>query len=188
MDSVEVIRQTGALVFKLNGGRGGFSFTRGEGDEAFLHYLQNPVARRYMPVAYEVPEDPHVADMILANFAKRYGSILSSKIDWLYHSEDEKHLLVLLLPKELLELLMRDQGGELSTRVSGPWDSLQQIRALAPTLGEREDTERSVRMFATRYPKDGYKFAKAIHQSLVREIALKPNLGICVGPIATWFP
>lgn len=204
LQHVEVFRHPEGLIMKLNQGERGFTFCRRhlgfENDaETFRAFLRNPVASQYIPITYELAGDgTEVVSEILATYAKAHGSPLADKIDWLVYTpstSSKGRLLILLLPREIVERLMADHGGRLTTMFRGPLSGLRKIRSLRPVLGLEGDDDQDGdkgdvgivhRALVTEYGQGGYRACQAIHQSVVREVCAHPNSGIAIGPIGVW--
>jgi hypothetical protein len=203
LEHIEVFRHPEGLVLKLNKGERGFTFCRRplgfENDvETFRAFLHNPVAAQYIPMTYEIMAEgdtsvQSVAEDILASYEKAHGHTLAKKIDWLVWSTGgaatTNTFLIVLLPREIVERLMRDQGGRLTTMFGGRVGALRKIKTLAPVLPEdAEDDEVVRRGLVTEYGKGGHLACFSIHQSVVREICRHPGQGITIGPIGVWSP
>lgn len=189
--SVEVQSHPEGLVFCLDNGESGYSFCRNTGAEndvaLFRQFLQDPIQSLYMPVAYEIAS-PSVVPSILANYAGIVGSV-ANKIDWIIHKVAGKTLLLLRIPREAVATMYAPQGGTLTTRVRGTAGALRQIATLKPIVPEEAGADDEVhRAFAIEYGRDAYVQAMAAHGSVLREVIAKPNLGICIGPLAVWTP
>lgn len=199
LDHVEVFRHPEGLVLKLNRGERGFTFCRRplgfENDvETFRAFLHNPVAAQYVPMTYEVMAEGNttvqsVVEDILASYEKAHGHTLAKKIDWLVWTGATNTFLIVLLPREIVERLMRDQGGRLTTMFGGRVGALRKIKTLAPVLPEDMDDDEVVRRgLVTEYGKGAHLACFSIHQSVVREICRHPGQGITIGPIGVWSP
>jgi hypothetical protein len=194
---LEVIRHEAGLVFKLDEGARGFTFYRHRDGstndvEAFRAFLSDPVVGRYMPVTYQIQTwDPTAVKGVLANYERRYGTCLAAKVDSLLFTDDSKHLLTLLIPKEIVRAMVSEKQGELLTMVRGPAASLRALPLLAPLVAEdAADSDMVSRGFVTTYQEGGYQASCAIHWGIVREVirAAGAGAGICIGPVATWTP
>ncbi len=201
LEVVEVISHAEGIVFRLNEGAAGYSFCRNvwgaENDaQIFRHFLQDPVQSLYMHIPYEVKEQDEetfkdVARGILERY-QNYGSQHAAKIDWLrYQKAPGKSLLILRVPKEILEAMMAAHGGLLTTTVRGTAAALRQVPVLAQIVpAEAKDEERLQRAFVTQYQGGAAEREQclAVHQAAIREVVAAKDLGICIGPIAVWSP
>lgn len=192
---VEVLRCPEGLVFRMDEGKGGYSFCRGENDiETFRHFLHDPIQSLYMPIAYEAktPSDD-VVQGILGRYAK-FGNAVH-KIDWLWYARAGKDALLLMrIPKEIVQGMMARYGGVLATQVRGPVAALRRLPVLAKIVPEEaEDGEVMHRAFVTPYTSanaDGaeYDQCMAIHQAALREVIAAGPCGLTLGPVAVWTP
>lgn len=127
--------------------------------------------------------DPSVVSKLLTRFVESYGSKLARQIDYyLYNYEDKKLMLVKFSPS-VLRFTMAPSGGTLKTYFKGPTDSLKQIPTLTKFVG---NSESSSSVFATQYGEGSLPIVQRIHYDIMREVISKPDLGICIGPIAQW--
>jgi len=195
-EEVEVIPHTDGLVFKQSGseGGGGFAFCkRPHGDEndveVFRAYIQNPAYRRYMPVTYEIGEDPTLPEKVVGQFREKFSAKAVAKIDWLTHRDEGKLLLILTLPEELVFAMFHPNGGQIVSTFKGKAGALRKIQMLAPLIPETTAEDEVVRrVFGTQYGAGGYQKALAFHWQTVQELAAKPNMGISFGPVGIWVP
>lgn len=194
---VEVISHPEGIVFRLEEGKGGYSFCRNCGGlnevEVFRHFLQDPVQGLYMPITYEVKErDESVVHGIVEKYAK-YGASHAAKIDWIWYERKGKCLLVMRVPKEIVCGLMHRYGGVLTTQVRGPVTVLRELPVLGKIVPQdAQEGEVMHRAFVTPYNgSEGgaeYEQCMAIHQAAVREVVAAEPCGISIGPVATWSP
>ncbi len=194
---VEVLRSPEGLVFRMDQGEGGFSFCRhaGENDvETFRHFLHYPIQSLYMPIVYDVKDrSSEVVQGILERYAK-YGAHHAAKIDWIWYDYEGKNLLVMRIPKEIVQGMMHRFGGVLATQVRGPVAALRQLPVISKIVPEdAADGEIMHRAFVTPYSSakgDGaeYEQCLAIHQAAVREVIGAGPMGVSIGPVAVWTP
>ncbi len=188
-EEVEVIRTPEALLFKCSTA---FFFTTHSGIsdvETYRAFLSNQHTRRYMPIAYEIDEDPTLPERVLAEFANKHPNAACQKIQHMVHREGGKKLLLLMIPHEIVFSLFHQKGGQLLTTFSGPVGNLRKIPTLVPSVPEGgEDDFRVRRVFATPYKEGEYHAALAIHHNVLSEVIQRPNSGISIGPMAIWSP
>lgn len=195
---VEVLRCPEGLVFRMDEGKGGYSFCRYhayQNDvETFRHFLHDPIQSLYMPIAYEVGKP---SDTVVQGILERYAAFGNavSKIDWIWFRRAGKDALLLMrIPKEIVQGMMARYGGVLSTQVRGPVAALRRLPVLAKIVPEEAvDGEVMHRAFVTPYSStktDGaeYEQCMAIHQAALREVIAAGPCGITLGPVATWTP
>jgi hypothetical protein len=188
---VEVLRSPEGLVFRMDQGEGGFSFCRhaGENDvETFRHFLHDPIQSLYMPIAYEVKApNAAVVQGILERYAQ-FGKV--DKIDWIWFSRPGKDTLLLMrIPKEIVQGMMSHHGGVLSTQVRGPVVALRRLPVLAKIVPEDAmDGEIMHRAFVTPYTTGEHEQSMAVHQAALREVIAAGPCGITIGPVAVWTP
>lgn len=175
----------------------GFSFYRKAAQhqrpvDIFLHYLRNPVIHRYMPVTYELTSagDQETAKKLLENFQEKYGWRVANHIDWMQAEITEnRHVVMMLLPQELVETMMRPQGGILYTEIRGPAASLRRLPSVKPLIPDTVHDDESVRrMFATRYEANQYNQALQYHNQVMQEVCREPGHGISICKFAAWNP
>ncbi len=197
-EKVEVLRHPVGLVFRLDGGKGGYSFCRNvwcaENDiQMFRHFLHDPAQLHYMPIAYEVKEqDDSVAVGIVERY-QNYGVKHAAKIDWVWfvRNSTAAPLLIMRIPKEIIRGLLWSSGGTLTTSVRGPVREIRKLPVLSRIVPEEAgDDEVMHRAFITTYG-DGqgqYDECMAVHQAAVREVIAAGGCGVSIGPIAVWTP
>jgi hypothetical protein len=193
---VEVLRCTEGLVFRMDKGEGGFSFCRGcENDvETFRNFLHDPIQSLYMPIVYDVKERTDaVVQSILDRYAN-YGAQHAAKIDWIWYEYEGKQLLIMRIPKEIVQGMMHRFGGVLSTQVRGSCAALRQLPVISKIVPEDAvDEEIMHRAFVTPYTSakgDGTEYDQclAIHQAAVREVIEAGPMGVSIGPVGVWTP
>ena len=190
-DEVEVFPQESGLVFKH---RQGFSFCKRplghENDvETFRIYLKDRVYRRYMPITYEIGEDPSLPEKVIGQFREKFSGTTVDKIQWMTHKAEGKLFLILQIPEELVFALFHENGGQLVSTFKGKAGALRKIQMFAPLIPETAADDEDVRrVFGTQYGAGGYQKALAFHWQTVQELAVKPNTGISFGPVAVWVP
>ena len=133
-------------------------------------------------------DDPSVTDKLLTRFQESYGPKLARQIDhYIYLYEDNKLMLVKFSPS-VLRFTMAPSGGTLKTTYKGSTASLKQIPTLCKFVtgdnGALEEGNPTV--FATQYSEGSFPIVARIHYDIVREVIARPNLGICIGPVAVW--
>lgn len=212
---VEVLRCPEGLVFRMDEGKGGYSFcrhvgvaspqgkseprssntSRGENDiDTFRYFLQDPIQSLYMPIAYEAKTASHeVVQDILGRYAT-FGKAVS-KIDRIWYTRAGKDpLLLMRIPKEIVQGMMARYGGVLATQVRGPVAALRRLPVLAKIVPEdAKDDEVMHRAFVTPYTSANaegteYEQCLAIHQAALREVIAAGPCGITLGPVAVWTP
>ncbi len=192
-EEVEIVSHPEALVFKHGTG---FSFYRypdscvGNDLEACKAYIADTVAHMYMPAVYEVTAATmDVRIEIREQFENKYGSRLANRIDMIQLTHEETHFVIVMLPFDVIRALMKEDGGKLMTVFRGKIGNLRQIPSFAAIIpADLEDEEVQKRVFGTQYGQGMYEHARGIHYNLIQEVARHPDLGICVGPIASWLP
>jgi hypothetical protein len=194
---VQVLRFPEGLVFRLDEGKGGYSFCRHNGTsdtETFRNFLHDPIQTLYMPITYEVKER---SDKIVLEMLERYqtyGASHAAKIDWVWWERNGKQLIIMRVPKEIVAAMIQRQGGTLSTQVRGPVAALRGLPVLGRIVPEdAKDGEVMHRAFITPYTAsaectDAYDQCMAVHQAAVREVVGVPGSGITIGPVAVWTP
>jgi hypothetical protein len=156
--------------------------------QLFRSMLKNNVVWRYMPVVYEVTDDPTIPHKIVENFSEVYGATSAAKIQWISHRENDKSLLVLLIPEETVRAMMYQQGGQMITVFKGKAGNLREIKQLASQIPESHSDDDSIkRVFGCQYGPNNYWAANKIHWDLVRDV-LERGKGIYLGPIGVWAP
>ena len=195
---VEVIRHEAGIILKLDDGARGFTFYRhtptdpGNDLLTFRAFLSDAVMGRYMPITYQLQTcDPAAVKGIVANYERNYGTCLAAKVNTLLFTHEFKHLVIILVPKEIVRAMVHEKQGELLTMVRGPAKALRTLPLLAPLVTEDQaDTDVVRRGFVTTYQEGGYQASRAIHWGIVREVITHGSggLGVCIGPIATWTP
>jgi hypothetical protein len=194
---VEVLRCPEGLVFRLDEGKGGYSFCRHNGatdTETFRNFLQDPIQSLYMPITYEIKER---SDEVVVGILERYqayGVSHAAKIDWMWHQVQGRNLLIMRVPKEIVQAMIHRQGGTLSTQVRGPVAVLRALPVLGRIVPEdAKDGEVMHRAFVTPYTAsaecpDAYDQCMTVHQAAVREVIEAAGSGITIGPVARWTP
>ena len=129
-------------------------------------------------------DDPTVTDKLLTRFQESYGVKLAHQIDHYIYYYDSKKLMLVKFSPSVLRFTMAPSGGTLKTTYKGSIDSLKQIPTLCKFVNEVEDDKPAV--FATQYSEGSLQIVARIHYDIVREVIAKPNLGICIGPVAVW--
>lgn len=194
---VEVLRHPEGLVFRLDEGKGGYSFCRQNGNDAetFRNFLHDPVQTRYMPITYEVKERNDEIVLEIRERYQVYGVQHAAKIDWMWYERNGHNLLILRIPKEIVQAMIQRQGGVLSTQVRGPVAALRNLPVLSKIVPEdAKENEVMHRAFVTPYTTaEGstgteYDQCMAIHQAALREVIAAAGSGITIGPIAVWTP
>jgi hypothetical protein len=190
-DEVDLLPQESGLVFKHTQG---FSFCkRPRGDEndveTFRAYLKNRVYSRYMPVTYEIGEDPTLPEKVIGQFREKFSPAAVDKIQWMTHKGEGKLFLILQIPEELVFAMFHPNGGQIVSTFRGKAGALRKIQMLAPLIPETAAEDEIVRrVFGTQYGAGGYQKALAFHWQTVQELAAKPNMGISFGPVGIWVP
>ena len=194
MEELEVLRSPEALIFKH---RHGYSFCRllpaTNEVESLRAYIRNPRVGAFMPITYEIPAEAcdTLPTQILERFSK-FKRGAETRIDWItyqFASTSRQALLILLVPKEIVQGMMQSEGGKLLTTVRGRAEALRSFSsmvALVPEDAEADSLQH--RVLATAYGAQEYATALTYHQALVQEVATKPNKGVGIGPVAFWIP
>jgi hypothetical protein len=195
-EHVEVIPCTDGLVFRLDEGKGGYSFCRYKGTDAetFRNFLQDPIQTRYMPITYEVKEKKELTIVGILERYQMYGAKHAAKIDWMWHSYAGRHMVIMRIPKEIVAAMIQREGGVLSTQVRGPVEVLRKLPVLGRIVPEdAKEGEMMHRAFVTPYTAskecpDAYDQCMAIHQAALREVVGLPASRVSLGPIGVWTP
>lgn len=194
---VEVLRCPAGLVFRLDEGKGGYSFCKGDKDkdiDTFRNFLHDPIHTLYMPITYEVKERREEIVLEMVERYKTYGAKAAAKIDWMWWERNGKQLVILRVPKEIVAAMICRQGGTLATQVRGPVAALRGLPVLGRIVPEEaQEGEVLHRAFVTPYTASdacpaAYDQCMAIHQAALREVVGLPGCGITLGPIAVWTP
>lgn len=189
--TLRIHSRDGYLLFEYEDG---LSFYRCTTDsqsplEIFQDYLKNPIIPRYMPATYEIDADNTVPQKVLDQFQEHYGWRAAQHINWMTTEWQGRHLLMILIPQEIVAAMMREQGGNLVSNIRGPAGSLRAIPTMKPLIPETvPDKEIVRRLFATQYGKDQYASAFQFHSELVKEVIMSSESGISLGPIGAWYP
>lgn len=192
-DEVEIVSHAEALVFKHGSG---FSFYRypdscvGNDVDTCRAYINDTIAHMYMPAVYEVTANTFdVCVEIRSQFENKYGSKLANRIDMIQFTHEGTHFVIVMMPFDVIRTLMKEDGGRLITLFRGKIGNLRKLPSFAAILPEDlADEEIQKRVFGTQYDKGMFEHARGIHCNLIQEVVRHPNLGICVGPIASWLP
>lgn len=133
-------------------------------------------------------DDPTVTAKLLTRFDESYGQKLARTIDHHIYFYDTKKLMLVKFSPSVLRFTMAPSGGTLKTTYKGPVESLKQIPTLHKFVSSSESTvdETKAAVFATQYGEGSLPIVQRIHYDVLREVIARPNLGICIGPIATW--
>jgi hypothetical protein len=131
-------------------------------------------------------DDPTVVDKLLTRFQESYGVKLARQIDHYIYFYDSKKLMLVKFSPSVLRFTMAPSGGTLKTTYKGSIESLKQIPTLCKFVNEVAVQEDTPAVFATQYSEGSLPIVARIHYDIVREVIAKPNLGICIGPVAVW--
>ncbi len=184
----------GFILFEFEDG---FSFYRADWTgqshtDMFQCYLRNPAIHRYMPVTYEiiVADAETTAHGLLNNFREKYGRT-ADHIDWMHTTipNSSTSVIMMLLPQEIVEAMMRPRGGTLYTEITGPAGALRALPSVAPLIPDTiSDDEHVRRLFATQYEATQYDQALLYHHQVVREVFANHGKGISLRKVAAWNP
>lgn len=133
-------------------------------------------------------DDPTVIDKLLTRFQESYGVKLARQVDHYIYFYDNKKLMLVKFSPSVLRFTMAPSGGTLKTTYKGPIESLKQIPTLYKFVtGDNSALEgEEPAVFATQYSEGSLPIVARIHYDIVREVIAKPNMGICIGPVAIW--
>lgn len=173
--------------------RNGFYFERRQEDELIettIHRMFESTAQAGIVTPFVIDaDDPSVTDKLLTRFEESYGQKLARTIDHhVYFYEKNKLMLVKFSPS-VLRFTMAPSGGTLKTTYKGPVESLKQIPTLTKFVSSSDSStaeEGKAAVFATQYGEGSLPIVQRIHYDVLREVLARPNLGICVGPVAIW--
>jgi hypothetical protein len=188
---VNVFEHEEGLVFQHEDG---FSFYRKSTETesplaTFGAYIRDTATQYYLPVTYEIDADPTIPAKILNQFEMRYGTSMASRIDSLLHTRVGKRCLTVHIPREIVELMMCEQGGILHSAFSGTAAALRKVPLLVSEVPESaKDDEMIRRVFAVGYKQGEHALARALHMQVLQQIVKAPASGISFGPIAVWNP
>ena len=163
----------------------------------YFHRIENSVedtirkdihtTREYICSAFEMdPNDPTVKQKLLDRFQESYGQKLFKKMDYVCLEYKESSIMLVKLPSCILRHVLAPSGGILRTVFSGPTQSLQQIPTLMKLANIDTNQDYTSSVFITEYKTGMLPFVLQIHYDIVRELVMKPNLGITIGPVALW--
>jgi hypothetical protein len=132
-------------------------------------------------------DDPSVVDKLLTRFQESYGQKLARTLDYHIYFYDSKKLMLVKFSPSVLRFTMSPSGGTLKTMYKGSIESLKQIPTLAKFVSSTAAIEDNTpALFATQYSEGSFHIVQRIHYDILREVITRPNLGICLGPIAVW--
>jgi hypothetical protein len=132
-------------------------------------------------------DDPSVVDKLLTRFQESYGQKLARTLDYHIYFYDSKKLMLVKFSPAVLRFTMSSSGGTLKTMYKGPIESLKQIPTLSKFVSSTATIEDNTpALFATQYSEGSFQIVQRIHYDILREVITRPNLGICLGPIAVW--
>lgn len=135
-------------------------------------------------------DDPSVTAKLLTRFEESYGQKLARTIDHYIYFYDKKKLMLVKFSPSVLRFTMAPSGGTLKTTYKGPVDSLKQIPTLTKFVSSSDSAtvldEGKAAVFATQYGEGSLPIVQRIHYDVLREVIARPNLGLCIGPIAVW--
>jgi hypothetical protein len=130
-------------------------------------------------------DDPTVVDKLLTRFQESYGQPLARTIDHHVYMYDGKKLMLVKFSPSVLRFTMAPSGGTLKTMYKGDPEALKQLPTLVKFVST--DTEAATgAVFATQYGEGSLPIVQRIHYDIMREVIARPNLGVCIGPIAVW--
>lgn len=133
-------------------------------------------------------DDPSVISKLLTRFEESYGQKLARTIDHYIYFYDKKKLMLVKFSPSVLRFTMAPSGGTLKTTYKGPVESLKQIPTLTKFVSSDSAAveEGTAAVFATQYGEGSLPIVQRIHYDVLREVIARPNLGLCIGPIAVW--
>lgn len=190
-ETLRIHPRDGWILFEYEDGLSFFRATHASETplETFQAYLKNPMVPRYMPATYEVDADGTVPQKVLDQFQEQYGPRARARIDWMTTEWQGRHILMILMPQEVVAAMMRAQGGTLVSHVRGPAGALREIPTMNPLIPDTVPAEEIVRrLFATQYGKNQYHDAMQFHSQLLSEVVSKHSSGISLGPVGAWYP
>ena len=170
--------------------RRGLFFERrleGEAVETTIHRMFESKIQAGIVTPFVVDQDdPAVADKLLSRFQESYGSKLANQIDHYIYFYDSKKLMLVKFSPSVLRFTMAPSGGTLKTTYKGSVESLKQIPTLHKFVSGTDVEDGKTAVFATQYGEGSLPIVARIHYDIVREVVARPNLGICIGPVALW--
>lgn len=189
---VEVIPKDDVLIFKYDSK---FSFyhylNTNEKDivQTMNAYLSDKYAHICSYTSYEINSLSQDIELKIRNeFAKKYGVYFANKIDIIKFSHEHQYYAIVKLPFSVVRELMKPTNGTLMTVFKGTAGNLQKIPSLQSEIeSDINDSEKVHKIFTTKYNDGNYTDVQSIHYNIVNEVICRPNLGICIGPIASWF-
>lgn len=131
-------------------------------------------------------DDPTVVDKLLVRFQESYGTKLANQIDYHIYIHDGKKLMLVKFSPSVLRFTMAPSGGTLKTTYKGSFESLKEIPTLHKFVTSADVEEGKPAVFATQYGEGSLPIVQRIHYDIVRDVIARPNLGICIGPVAVW--
>jgi hypothetical protein len=172
--------------------RRGLFFERhpeGEDVETTIHRMFEAKTQVGIVTPFVVdPEDSSVVDKLRIRFRESYGIKLANQIDDYIYTYDNQKLMLVKFSPSVLRFTMAPSGGTLKTTYKGSIESLKHIPTLHKFVSNAdadiEDYKPAV--FATQYSEGSLPIVSRIHYDIVREVIARPNLGICIGPVAVW--
>lgn len=165
-----------------------------EGVEATIHRMFEAKEQSGIVTPFVVDaDDPSVVTKLITRFQESYGEKLARQIDYHIYFYDNKKLMLVKFSPSVLRFTMAPSGGTLKTMYKGPIESLKQIHTLEKFVSSSDNPEKTAAieenkpaMFATQYSEGSFHIVQRIHYDILREVIARPNLGICLGPIAVW--
>jgi hypothetical protein len=156
--------------------------------ETTIHRMfESPVQAGIVTPFVVDADDPSVVSKLLTRFEESYGQKLARTIDHHIYFYDTKKLMLVKFSPSVLRFTMAPSGGTLKTTYKGPVESLKQIPTLQKFVSSASITEEGKpAVFATQYSDGSLPIVQRIHYDVLREVLSRPNLGICLGPIALW--
>ena len=170
--------------------RRGLFFERrreGEAVETTIHRMFESKEQSGIVTPFVVDaDDPTVIDKLLVRFQESYGTKLARQIDYHIYMYDGKKLMLVKFSPSVLRFTMAPSGGTLKTTYKGCVESLKQIPTLHKFVTSAYVEENKPALFATQYGEGSLPIVQRIHYDIVREVIARPNLGLCIGPVAVW--
>lgn len=134
-------------------------------------------------------DDKDVVAKLRNRLQENHGEKMAHMIDHHVTHVQGKTLMLVKFPSCVVRHMLAPGGGLLKTIYSGPLNSLQQIPVLAKFLSadpSDAETDRRRSVFATQYSEGNLQLVQSVHYDILRDVMQRPNMGICIGPIAQW--
>ncbi len=191
-DKVEILLEDNALIFKYDSQHAFYRYPNMDKKdivETMKAYLMDREAQMSHYSMFEIrAKSEEVESAVRNEFAKTHGLYFANKIDILQLSRDDKHYVMIKLPFAVVRQLMKHEVGTLMTVFRGTAGNLRKIPSLRPHIEtDLDDSEEVHKIFTTKYEDGKVDDVRSLHYKVLQEVVGQPNLGICIGPIASWF-